>query len=232
MIICVYHGSSFKQVNETQTRLITEYVKSAFSANKVVEAYYSSHVLKVMERRKTPLYSFQQAITDNYQSEERIYLLITNMMNGEEYQNILKFIKEVDVDNKVVCTNYILSEEYKDQVAEVLTADRNVLYIGHGNHIDNSDYKALNERLIVSECYVTTLKEVDKKLFKQGIMDNVTFVKPLMLTCAYHAKDDINNKFRKLANDNGFYPNFELDGLAANKDFRNLLVNNLKKIIK
>lgn len=231
MIICVYHGSSFKQVNETQTRLITDDVKSAFPANKVIEGYYSSHVLKVMERRKTPLYSLKQAISDNYQSEEKIYVLITNMMNGEEYQNILKFIHDIDIDNKIICTKYVLSNDNIDDVANVLMAEKGTLYIGHGNHIDNSDYKALNERLLVNKCYVTTLKEIDEKLFKQGIMDNVEVVRPLMLTCAYHAKDDIDNKFRKLANDNGYYPEFELDGLAANKDFRDLLINNLKKII-
>ncbi len=62
MILCVYHGSTFKDVNKLQTGVITEQIRAIFTDHRVEECYYSEHVQKIMERRNTPIKTFAKAL--------------------------------------------------------------------------------------------------------------------------------------------------------------------------
>ncbi len=231
MIICLYHGSSFKEVNETQTRVMTEYIKSAFPTENIIEAYYSKHVLETMMRRGTPLLSFEECLKSNYNNEQ-IYVLITNMMAGEEYKRILDTIARVDVDNKVKSTKYLLDKSNIYNLAEaIVEKDRTTLHIGHGNTINNSDYQMLNDILTESNNYVTTLKSDIDSVISENLYSKKVLIKPLMITSAYHAKHDIEviikNKCEKL----GYNPILDLSPLATNQKILQMCVSNLSELM-
>ncbi|WOO87890.1 sirohydrochlorin cobaltochelatase [Mollicutes bacterium LVI A0039] len=232
MIICVYHGSSFKEVNESQTAKITAHITAQFPEQEVIECYYSSHVLKTMERRQTPLLSFKQALTSNYHNSE-IYVLITNLMNGEEFQNILKTVDSIDVEQKVKHTNFLLSPDNISSLASaVVDKSQPTLFIGHGNDIDNSDYKLLNDILKVDHNYVTTLKANIAEILENNFPDKNVCLKPLMITSAYHAKRDIELNIKQLCEELGYTPNLDLTPLALNVNAHKMFENNLKNLME
>lgn len=231
MILCVYHGSTFKEVNETQTRKITDYIAASFAEQEVIECYYSSHVLEIMERRNSPLISFQEALTSNYENDE-IYILITNLMNGEEYQKIIETIKTIDIDNKVVSTPYLLDKSNVYNIAEAIVDKHNsTLFVGHGNDIDNSDYQRLNLLLNEDSNAVTTLKSDLDGVLAANFYNKNIILKPLMITNAYHAKRDIevNLKNELIARD--YKPVIELSPLCENEQVLGMFVENLKNIM-
>lgn len=231
MILCVYHGSSFKAVNETQTANITKAVTEYFSDQQVIECYYSTHVLAIMERRETPLLAFKQALIDNYDSHEQIYILLTNMMNGSEYQAILKTIAEVDSDHKVKVTKYLLDKSNVYDIAEaVVDPDNPTLYIGHGSLNNNRDYQMLNDILVEDNNYVSTLHS-DLKTATANFYSKNIIVKPLMITSAYHAKRDIEVTLKEQLIELGYNPIIDLQPLALNSKLVSSLVNNLIELI-
>ncbi len=232
MIICLYHGSSFKEVNETQTAAITNSVIAAFPNQEVIAAYYSSHVQAIMERRGTPLLGIKQAIEDNYH-HDNIYILVTNMMNGEEYQNVLKTINQVDPEHKVKHTNYLLDKTNIYNIAEaVVDKDTPTLFIGHGNTIDNSDYQMLNQILEVDGNFVTTLKSDVEAVLNQHFYNKHLNIRPLMITSAYHAKKDIEVDINQICVDLGYKPTTLLSPLATNTKVQQMLIDNLQQLIE
>lgn len=230
MILCVYHGSSFKDVNESQTANITNAIKESFPTHDVIDCYYSTHVLEVMKRRNTPLYSFEEALKDNLENEQ-IYVLITNMMNGFEYQNILKTIEKYNSKNTIQHTKYLLDKSNLYSLAEAVV-DRNnsTLFIGHGNDLNNSDYQFLNDILSEDNNFVTTLHSDIEKVCDNFYNRNI-IVKPLMITSAYHANRDISVTVKSKLENLGYTPKINLDPLALNKQIINLLIHNLNELI-
>lgn len=232
MILCVYHGSSFKEVNTSQTANITAKVKSHFKDMGVIECYYSTHVLRLMERRGTPLLSFEQALQDNYNQHSNIYVLITNMMNGAEYQNVLEQISKIDSEGKVKATNYLLAKEYIYDVAEAIKcSDEPTLFIGHGNTNNNSDYQRLNSILKVDDNIVTTLRNQLEPVLNEHFISKRLVVRPLMITSAYHAKRDIEAKLYEQLTALGYKPTLDLRPLSQNDKLIDVLINNLSKLI-
>lgn len=232
MILCVYHGSSFKEVNETQTANITKAVRTSFPHQEVVECYYSSHVLAIMERRETPLLGLKQALSDNYDSQEQIYVLLTNMMNGTEYQNVLATIAELDVDNKVTTTKYLLDKSNVYNIAEAVVDKENpTLYIGHGSLNNNYDYQMLNDILIEDNNFVSTLHS-DIKVATANFYNKNLIIKPLMITSAYHAKRDIEVTLKSQLIELGYNPIIDLEPLALNHRLVTSLINNLSELIE
>ncbi len=233
MIICLYHGSSFKDVNETQTRMITNFIETKFPNHKIIESYYSNHVLSVMERRNTPLLSFYKAIEDNYQTEDNIYVLATNMMNGSEYQKIIDFISCVDSEGKIKITKPLLDSTNIDALEVILGRERaNTLFVGHGMVNNNREYEQLNANLNNKSIYVTTLKSDTKSIIANGDQNKLLTIKPLMITCAYHAKKDIEISFDKQCQSLGYQTHVELQPLALNYDIHKLLYKCLNELIK
>ncbi|WOO89716.1 sirohydrochlorin cobaltochelatase [Mollicutes bacterium LVI A0078] len=231
MIICLYHGSSFKEVNESQTKVMTDYIKSSFPDHSVTEAYYSKHVLETMVRRGTPLVSFEQCLASNY-NNEHIYVLITNMMDGEEYKRILDTIAKVDTDNKVKSTKYLLDKSNIYNLAEaIIEKDITTLHIGHGNTINNSDYQMLNDILSESNNYVTTLKSDIDSVISENLYSKKVLIKPLMITSAYHAKHDIEVIIKNKCEQLGYTPTLDLTPLATNKKILQMCVSNLSELI-
>ncbi len=231
MIICLYHGSSFKEVNESQTKAMTEYIKSSFQNHYVTEAYYSKHVLETMVRRGMPLVSFEQCLVDNYHNEH-IYVLITNMMDGEEYNRILDTIAKVDVDKKVKSTKYLLDKSNIYNLADaIVEKDITTLHIGHGNTINNSDYQMLNDILSESNNYVTTLKSDIDSVIRENLYSKKVLIKPLMITSAYHAKHDIEVIIKNKCEQLGYTPTLDLSPLASNQNILQMCVSNLSKLI-
>lgn len=231
MIICLYHGSSFKEVNETQTKVMTDYIKSSFPNHNVTAAYYSKHVLETMARRGTPLLGFEQCLIDNY-NNKHIYVLVTNMMDGEEYNRILDTIVKVDVDNKVQTTKYLLDKSNIFNLAEaVIEKSITTLHIGHGNTINNSDYQMLNDILSESNNYVTTLKSDIDNVISENLYSKKVLIKPLMITSAYHAKHDIEVIIKNKCEQLGYTPTLDLSPLATNKKILQMCVSNLSELI-
>lgn len=232
MILCVYHGSSFRTVNETQTANITKAVSEHFANQKVTACYYSSHVLEIMERRDTPLLGLKQALIDNYDSQEQIYVLLTHMMNGTEYQNALKVISEIDTQHKVKVTKYLLDKSNIYGLAEaIVDKHQSILYIGHGSLNNNSDYQMLNDILIEDNNYVSTLhSDIDDAT--ANFFDKQIIVKPLMITSAYHAKRDIEVTLKEQLVELGYNPIIDLQPLAFNNKLIKLLINNLTELIE
>lgn len=231
MIICLYHGSTFKDVNQNQTAKITAAVELAIPTQVVIEAYYSQHVLDVMERRNQQLLGFKQALIDNY-DQDKLYVLITNVMDGAEYQNILATINEIDVDNKVVATSYLLDESNIYDLAPAIRTEQPTLFIGHGNDIDNRDYERLNSILEQDDNYVTTLKSDLSAVLNTHFYNKHLTIKPLMITSAYHANQDINRLAKEVCIGLGYVPNIDLEPLAVNSLVQQLLIRNLQSLIE
>ncbi len=232
MILCVYHGSSFKTVNETQTANITTQVAAHFPDQAVVRCYYSNHVLEIMERRQTPLLSFKQALISNYQNEDQIYVLITNMMNGSEYQAIIETITDIDIDGKVKATKYLLDKSNLYNIAEaIVDVDNPTLFIGHGSVANNDDYKQLNDILAEDDNYVTTLHSEFKVVASEYFYAKKITVKPLMITSAYHAKRDIEVGLNEQLIELGYTPTIDLTPLCLNPKIVACLIENLETLI-
>ncbi len=231
MIICLYHGSSMKKVNEEQTSQITSAISNKFSDKEVVACYYSKHVLAAMERRQTPIANYRQVLSDNYDKHEQIIILITNMMNGKEYESICKHVKTIDVCNKIKMTKPILSAENIHHFAQCLNNDYNTIFVGHGNHFDNKQYDQLDKLLVKNNNYVITLKDDFNQFIGQRVAPCNVTVKPLMITSAYHAKIDIEQKLVSQLEAAGFIVDADLAPLASNKQFHQLCINNLNRII-
>ncbi len=230
MIICVYHGSTFKDVNKLQTGVITKQIKLAFPEQKVVECYYSEHVQKIMKRRETPILSFKEALEKNYHEEE-IYILNTNLMNGTEYHKNLQIINLIDVNQKVKYTKNLLNQEIITELAAAIAnKSQKTLFIGHGNDINNSEYHKLNEELKKHGNIVTTLKEANENIL--NLIDDDTLIKPLMITSAFHAKKDIEVTLYNQCIEQGKNPQLDLSPLALNPNIHQLLINQLCKLIK
>ncbi len=228
MILCVYHGSTFKDVNELQTGVITEQIRATFTDHRVEECYYSEHVQKIMERRNTPIKTFAQALEENYREEE-IYVLLTNMMNGIEYQKILQIIKLIDVQKKVKHTKNLLDSSIIDELAmAIVNRETPTLFIGHGNDIDNQDYQLLNSKLVKDNNIVTTLK--NEQIIE--LVGENTLIKPLMITSAFHAKKDIEVTLYNQCLEQGIKPQLDLSPLALNPNIHQLLINQLLKLIQ
>lgn len=232
MILCVYHGSSFKGVNEEQTKLITESIANAFPNHNVSECYYSSHVLKTMKRRNTPLLSFEEALKFAYSKEEKIYVLITNLMNGVEYQKIVDGVKAIDIASKVKLTPYLLEKSNVHQLAEaIVNKDKPTIFMGHGNNCDNNDYKRLNDILSEDSNLVMTMHCDINEALKDFYNKNIV-VKPLMITSAYHAKCDIGVDLKAKLEALGYKPEVELSPLALNQNIHTMMISNLKTLIE
>lgn len=231
MIICLYHGSSFKNVNTEQTGALSTYIAQEFANEKVVEAYYSSHVLQIMKRRGTPLLSLEEAILENY-DQEQITILITNMMNGVEYQNILKTVMHLDVDHKVKMTNYLLNSDNLVNIAQAITeSERQVLFIGHGNDNCNRDYQSLNELTKLKHNYVATLKSDLAQIMNLIDQNQPVVIKPLMLTSAYHAKRDIEQVLMPQLIAEDYTVEVDLTPLVENEKVRKLFIEQLHEIM-
>lgn len=233
MILCVYHGSTFRGVNETQTAYITKCISERFTEQQVIPCYYSSHVLAVMNRRMAPLLSFTDALNAGYRNSQSIYVLITNMIAGREYQQILKTIKAIDVERKVHVTEYLLAEKNVYNIAECLVNKQNpTLFVGHGMIKNNRDYERLNELLMEEGNIVTTLDADLKAVMDMHFISKRLIVRPLMLTSGYHVKLDIERTMKDQLIELGYKPIIDLRPLAQNDKIVELLINSLAQLIE
>lgn len=229
MIICVYHGSSMKGVNETQTRPITERVKKDFKGHNVVEAYYSSHVLTVMERRNTPLLSYVEAILNC--EEEEIIVFLSNLIEGEEYRNICKTIDNLNADKEIRITKPLINRSTVSDVASAIRTDNPSIYVGHGSRVNNADYRLLMECFEDTNQYVISLKDDFGKYLDDNVIENNITLKPLMLTCGYHAKVDIEKKMMEIANSKNYNVASDLTPLSANEKIIDIYMDNIKDVL-
>lgn len=233
MILCVYHGSTYKGVNELQTALITRRVSEHFTNQQVIPCYYSKPVLDTMKRREIPLVSFTDVLTAEYASQRQIYVLITNMINGYEYQKILSTIAEIDFEHKVYITEYLLSEQNVYNFADCIVNKNNpTLFVGHGTTTSNRDYARLNELLKDNGNVVSTLDSELKPVMDQHFISKRLIVRPLMFTSGYHVKNDIEQTVVIKLKQLGYKPIVDLRPLCHNSRVIDFLIANLAELIE
>lgn len=232
MILCLYHGSTYKGVNEQQTSTITTHVADQFADRVVVPCYYSQQVLVAMERRNQRLLSLSEALAAEYDQHRLIYVLITNMIDGYEYQQILKTIDAIDVEHKVFLTDYLLSAKNVYNLADCIINKSNpTLFIGHRHPDRNTDYERLNELLIDDGNVVTTLGSDLAPVMNKYFISKRLIVRPLMLTSGYHLKVDIEQNIIGELKQLGYKPIIDLRPLCHNSRIIELLINNLRELI-
>ncbi len=233
MIICLYHGSSFKNVNEEQTKPVTKVIKDYFSNEEVIEAYYSDHVCEKLWRREQINMHFKKILNKVYDKNNEIKILITNMIDGEEYQQILNDIKAIDYANKIKFTKPLLDKTTIYDIVEILVdKSRPIVHVGHGSNQSEDDYQFLNEILEEDGNYAITLKTDFKKFLNNNIMDKQFIIRTLMFTSGYHVKLDIEKKLVEIAKTAGYNPQVISDGLCKESKIIEILINNLLNLSK
>ncbi len=233
MIICLYHGSSFKNVNAEQTKPITKLIKERFSQEEVIEAYYSEHVCKKLWRREQIDMNFKAILNAVYEENSEIKILATNMIDGEEYQQILSDIKTIDYANKIKITKPLLDKSTIYDVAEILVDNNKpVVHVGHGSNHSENDYQFLNEILEEDGNYAITLRADFQEFLNQKIMDKHFILRPLMFTSGYHVKLDIEKRLVEIAKNAGYYPHVINEGLCKENEIIEILINNIFNLTK
>ncbi len=233
MIICLYHGSSFKNVNAEQTKPITKLIKERFTQEEVIEAYYSEHVCEKLWRREQIDMNFKTILNAVYEENSEIKILATNMIDGEEYQQIINDIKEIDYDNKIKITKPLLDKTTIYDVAEVLVDDsKPIVHVGHGSNQSEKDYQFLNEILEEDGNYAITLKTDFQMFLNDKIMDKQFVIRPLMFTSGYHVKLDIEKRLVEIAKASGYNPQVMSDGLCKQSEIVEILISNLFNLTK
>ncbi len=233
MIICLYHGSSFKNVNIEQTKPVTKVVQDYFNKEDVIEAYYSEHVCEKLWRRDQINMHYKTILNKVYEENIEIKILITNMIDGEEYQQILKNIKEIDYANKIKLTKPLLDKTTIYDIVDILIdKSKPIVHVGHGSNESENDYQFLNEILEEDGNYAITLKTDFKEFLNKKIMDKQFVIRPLMFTSGYHVKLDIEKNLFEIAKQSGYNPQVITDGLCKEKKVIEILINNLLNLNK
>lgn len=230
MIICLYHGSSFKGINDEQTGNLTKFLSQNINCE-ITEAYYSKVVCDKLQRRSGIDMYFESIIKTTYHTREKIFILVSNLIDGEEYRHVLKTVKNLDVANKIKLSKPLITSDSVASVAKTISSDIPTLYVAHGSNINQNEYQLLGEKLKLNNCFLFTLKDDLPTFLRENKLPHSFNLMPFMITYGYHGKIDIEQVIYNQLLELGYNPQLVSQALWENSGIRNLMLNNLKNLI-
>ncbi|GAA0085729.1 sirohydrochlorin cobaltochelatase [Clostridium sp. CTA-7] len=203
---------------------------------------------KVIPRLEEVLFNLSN---DRY---KEVYIQPLHVIEGSEYLNIEKTIKEYNYSfSKIILGNVLISnkeDDFKEScnlivktMEKDLLKNENIVLVGHGSKTINTEaYETLRKVFIENvykNIYIGTLEgEVKKEdIINELLKDNIKkiMLAPLLMLPGNHIKKDIfgeSNSWKAYMEENGINITMSRKSLLEYKEIRGYYINKIKKDLK
>lgn len=242
-ILIVHFGSSHADARQKSLDTFTKEVQAAYPNYEVREAYSSRIILRILRqkgiKKMNPEQMLMQLYLDGY---THVVVQTTSIIHGSEVGtlrhdifNMKKFFKEIRLGKPLL---YHVEDAQKTVriITQGLDDDKVYLFGGHGTHHPITASYAMVDMMLKEQghanMYVATVEGYPEfktiaKQIKEHQAGKEVHILPLMFVAGDHAKNDLQNDWCKILEQEGIKATAILKGLGEYPEIRQLLLEHL-----
>jgi sirohydrochlorin cobaltochelatase len=243
-ILIVHFGTVKKETRERTLDSININVSKNFPEFQVKEAYISNMIIKkIIENegiiKKTPKEALEEMLQEGF---THVVIQGTHVVNGAKFDSMKEEINEFQkkfLDFRLGNPLLTSTEDYIEAVEifseKFKSKTDNVVLVGHGTkHHSNSAYGMLHYILRSKEInnfYVGTVEgypELEDLIIelKRDMVKRVVLV-PFMIVAGNHVSKDLNEKWKKTLEAEGFEVDIYVKGMGEMPEIQNIYVRHI-----
>lgn len=246
-MLMVHFGSTYEDARRESIDAINAKAATEFDGMDVVEAYTSRMVIKRLKKRgidkPTPIEALLRLAADGY---THVLVQSTNVIDGIEAENLRNEVSSMNRFFKDVRVGHPLLYSVDDcrKVVDILVSRHidamgrksHVVFVGHGTETPaNAIYSQIDYMLSDAghpECHVATIEgypdfdSLIARLRKDGARQ-VCLV-PFMFVAGDHARNDIDDEWRKRLEENGLKVTTVMEGLGSISEIQDIFIDHAR----
>ncbi|NLY46896.1 MAG: sirohydrochlorin cobaltochelatase [Tissierella sp.] len=251
-IIVTSFGTSHNETRELCIESIENRIREKYRDYLVVRAFTSRMVINKLKKRDNYLVDTPTEALERMKGEgiKEIYIQPLLIIEGHEYEKTLRevdnFVKE-NPDFKVTVAKPLLSDEmdYENTVKGLgLDKEDAVVFMGHGSdHITDISYKKLEDTIRENGYENVFIGTVEGEVSIDDVVENLkknaikkVILKPFMLVAGVHALEDMasdsDQSWKSILEKNGIDVELQIVGLGQIKEFQDIFIEHLDRIVE